>query len=90
VDLTHEILRLTGRPASLITPVTDRPGHDRRYALDTSKLQALGWTPRVRFEEGLAETVEWYRANEAWWRPIKEQDPAFRAYYEQQYSQRGR
>jgi dTDP-glucose 4,6-dehydratase len=90
VDLTHDILKLTGRPASLIKPVADRPGHDRRYALDTSKLAALGWAPQVRFEEGLAETVEWYRANESWWRPIKEQDPAFRAYYEQQYGNRAR
>ena len=85
VDLTHRILELTGRPASLIQPVADRQGHDRRYALDTSKLRALGWTPATPFDEGLAATVEWYRANQQWWRPIKEQDPAFRAYYQQQY-----
>jgi dTDP-glucose 4,6-dehydratase len=88
VDLTHDILELAERPASLIKPVADRPGHDRRYALDTSKLRALGWAPQVTFEEGLAETVKWYRDNEAWWRPIKEQDPAFRAYYAQQYGRR--
>jgi len=85
VELTHRILELAGRPASLITPVADRPGHDRRYAVDTSKLRGLGWTPQVAFEAGLAATVEWYRANDWWWRPIKEQDPAFRAYYETQY-----
>ena len=90
VDLTHDILKLAGRPTSLIKPVADRPGHDRRYALDTSKLRALGWAPQVEFEAGLAQTVEWYRANEAWWRPIKEQDPAFRAYYQQQYGDRAR
>jgi dTDP-glucose 4,6-dehydratase len=90
VDLTHRILTLTGRPESLITPVADRPGHDRRYALDTTKLRGLGWAPRERFEDGLAATVRWYRENEWWWRPIKEQDPAFRAYYEQQYRERPR
>jgi dTDP-glucose 4,6-dehydratase len=88
VDLTHRILDLTGRPPSLITPVADRPGHDRRYALDTTKLRSLGWTPQVRFDAGLAATVEWYRANEWWWRPVKEQDPAFRAYYAAQYGAR--
>ena len=85
VDLTHRILTLAGRPASLIRPVADRPGHDRRYAVDTSKLRGLGWTPQVDFESGLAATVSWYEANPWWWRPIKQQDPAFRAYYEQQY-----
>lgn len=87
-DLTHRILSLTGRPKSLIAPVADRPGHDRRYALDTTKLRTLGWTPQVEFESGLAATVEWYRANEWWWRPIKEQDAAFRAYHDAQYGAR--
>jgi dTDP-glucose 4,6-dehydratase len=85
VDLTHRILELTGRPASLIRPVVDRPGHDRRYALDTTKLRGLGWAPQERFEDGLAATVAWYRDNEWWWRPIKDRDPAFREYYQQQY-----
>jgi dTDP-glucose 4,6-dehydratase len=88
VDLTHQILRLADRPASLIKPVADRLGHDRRYAVDTSKLRGLGWAPEVSFDAGLAATVEWYRANEWWWRPIKEQDPAFRAYYQTQYGAR--
>jgi dTDP-glucose 4,6-dehydratase len=88
VDLTRRILALTGRPASLIQPVADRPGHDRRYALDTDKLRRLGWTPQVPFDAGLVATVDWYRANEWWWRPIKEQDAAFRAYYETQYGSR--
>lgn len=88
VDLTHQILALMGLPHSLITPVADRPGHDRRYALNTSKLQQLGWAPTVPFADGLAETVAWYRNNEAWWRPIKEQDAAFKAYYAQQYGNR--
>jgi dTDP-glucose 4,6-dehydratase len=88
VDLTHRILALAGKPESLIRPVPDRPGHDRRYSLDTTKLRALGWAPRVDFEDGLAATVEWYRTNEWWWRPIKDADPAFRAYYAAQYGNR--
>ena len=88
VDLTHRLLDLVGRPASLIQPVSDRPGHDRRYSLDTSKLQGLGWRPKHDFEQGLAQTVAWYRENEWWWRPIKEQDPAFKAYYQAQYAGR--
>ena len=88
LDLTHRILHLVGRPESFITPVADRPGHDRRYSLDTTKLRKLGWTPTVSFDEGLAATVAWYRENDWWWRPIKEQDPAFRDYYRTQYSTR--
>jgi dTDP-glucose 4,6-dehydratase len=88
VDLTHRILELLGKPQSLITRVEDRKGHDRRYSLDTSKLRAMGWAPRHDFAQGLTETVDWYRENEWWWRPIKEQDPAFRAYYETQYGSR--
>jgi dTDP-glucose 4,6-dehydratase len=88
VDLTHRILAALGKSTSLIKPVADRPGHDRRYCLDTTKLRGLGWQPRMAFEEGLRETVDWYRRNEWWWRPIKEQDPAFKAYYETQYERR--
>jgi dTDP-glucose 4,6-dehydratase len=88
VDLTHRLLDLLGKPTSLITRVADRLGHDRRYSLDTSKLRAMGWAPAHEFSQGLADTVAWYGANEWWWRPIKEQDPAFRAYYETQYGSR--
>jgi len=87
-DLTQRILQALGKPDSLIRHVADRPGHDRRYSLDTSKLQSLGWKPRVEFEQGLAETVAWYQQNEWWWRPIKENDPAFKAYYQTQYGSR--
>jgi dTDP-glucose 4,6-dehydratase len=87
IDLTHRILDLLERPRTLIRPVRDRPGHDRRYAVDTGKLRALGWAPAVPFEKGLAETAAWYRANEWWWRPIKEQDPAYREYYQRQYGE---
>jgi dTDP-glucose 4,6-dehydratase len=88
VDLTDAILEQLGKPTTLITRVEDRLGHDRRYSLDTSKLRAMGWTPKHDFTQGLTETVAWYRENEWWWRPIKEQDPAFRAYYEKQYGTR--
>jgi len=85
VDLTHRILEGVGKPRSLVRPVPDRPGHDRRYCLDTTKLRSLGWTPQVPFDQGLRETIEWYRANQWWWRPIKEQDPQFKSYYQAQY-----
>ena len=88
VELTRRILELVGRPESLIQRVTDRKGHDRRYALDTTKMRTLGWRPQVDFEAGLAATVDWYRRNEGWWRPIKDGDPAFRAYYAAQYGER--
>ena len=71
VDLTRQILDLLGCPDTLIQPVEDRQGHDRRYALDTTKLRALGWTPETRFDDGLMDVVEWYRTNEWWWRPLK-------------------
>jgi dTDP-glucose 4,6-dehydratase len=88
LDLTRRILGLLGRPESLIRPVVDRPGHDRRYALDTTKLRGLGWLPQAEFTTGLAETVDWYRQNEWWWRPIKQGDPAFKEYYARQYDGR--
>ena len=88
IDLTHRLLRLSDRPDSLIKPVQDRQGHDLRYSLDTTKLRSLGWQPEVPFDDGLRDTVRWYRENEWWWRPIKEQDPAFRAYYQTQYGSR--
>jgi dTDP-glucose 4,6-dehydratase len=88
--LTRRILELLHKPESLIQHVADRPGHDRRYSLDTAKLQSLGWSPQVTFEKGLAETVAWYRENESWWRPIKHQDAAFKKYYQTQYGTRER
>jgi len=85
VELTRRILELLGKPETLIRRVTDRPGHDRRYSLDCAKLRALGWEPRASFDQGLAETVQWYRQNESWWRPIKEANPAFREHYQRHY-----
>jgi len=84
--LTRRILALLGKPESLIRPVADRPGHDRRYALDTRKLWALGWQPAHGFDDALPATVAWYRANEAWWRPLKSGE--FLAYYRRQYGAR--
>jgi dTDP-glucose 4,6-dehydratase len=81
---TTLLLGLTGRDESHIRYVTDRPGHDRRYALDTSKLQGLGWRPEVDFDEGLRRTVEWYRDNRSWWEPIKS-GGGFAEYRRKQY-----
>jgi dTDP-glucose 4,6-dehydratase len=86
VTLTRRILALLGKPESLITPVADRPGHDRRYALDSGKVRALGWAPAATFDVALAATVQWYRTHEAWWKPIK--SGAFRQYYQAQYAAR--
>jgi dTDP-glucose 4,6-dehydratase len=71
LDITGRILAHTGASDDLITYVEDRPGHDRRYALDTSKLRAMGWEPKVDFDEGLEATVVWYRDSRPWWEPIK-------------------
>jgi dTDP-glucose 4,6-dehydratase len=88
VDLTHTLLRLVGKDTSLIRRVADRKGHDRRYSVSTEKLRAMGWAPSVAFEQGLKETVAWYQQNEWWWRPVKERDPEYKAYMQQQYGAR--
>jgi len=85
IELTGRILGLLGKPESLIRRVSDRPGHDRRYSLDCARLRGLGWEPQVPFAEGLGRVVEWYRGHENWWRPIKEQSPAFREHYQRHY-----
>jgi dTDP-glucose 4,6-dehydratase len=84
-DITYKILEITGKPESLIKPVADRQGHDRRYSLDTSKLEKMGFKTATQFEEGLEKTVRWYMENEAWWRAIKDRSAEFKAYYEKQY-----
>jgi dTDP-glucose 4,6-dehydratase len=72
-EIADAVLELTGKPESLKSVVPDRPGHDRRYLLDSTKLRReLGWKPDIAFEDGMRETVEWYGANRAWWEPLKE------------------
>ena len=71
IELTKKILKLMGKPESLIKPVADRLGHDRRYSVDITKIKKLGWIPRQSFNDALAETINWYRNNEQWWRRLK-------------------
>jgi dTDP-glucose 4,6-dehydratase len=87
LDAVARILELTGASAGLVRHVTDRPGHDRRYALDSTKLRGLGWRPQHSFgESGLVETVDWYRTHRDWWGPIKSGE--YRSYYDLQYAER--
>jgi len=88
LEITQLLVEFCGRSFEThVRYVTDRPGHDRRYALDCSKIRKLGWSPQHEFGRALSDTVCWYRDNEAWWRPLKGSD--FNAYYERQYSGRG-
>ncbi len=85
-DVVRMLLAQLGKPWSLVRQVEDRPGHDRRYAMDGARLSALGWRNRTPFATGLAATVDWFVANEAWWRAIRSGD--WDAYYERQYGDR--
>jgi dTDP-glucose 4,6-dehydratase len=85
LELTHRLLAILGKPHSLIRYVADRPGHDRRYAIDCTKMETeLGWKPTVTFEQGLTQTVQWYRENAAWVEQIR--SGAYRDYYKKQYA----
>jgi dTDP-glucose 4,6-dehydratase len=86
ITVAERIIELTGADRSLLRRVDDRPGHDRRYSLDTMKLESMSWYPQTSFEDGLAKTVAWYRENRAWWEQIKSGE--YRAYYERQYADR--
>jgi dTDP-glucose 4,6-dehydratase len=86
IDMARKLLDILGKPHSLITYVPDRAGHDRRYALDTSKLQALGWQSHHSFDQALEKTVRWYAENPGWWRPIKSGE--YLEYYRKQYVER--
>jgi dTDP-glucose 4,6-dehydratase len=87
VEITRLLVEECGRSMEThVKYVVDRPGHDRRYAVNASKLHALGWAPRMPFDEGILQTVAWYRANQAWWRPLKSGD--FLEYYKRQYAHR--
>jgi dTDP-glucose 4,6-dehydratase len=87
LEVVHRLLELTGRPESLIRYVTDRPGHDRRYALSSEKIaRETGWQPAVEFESGLARTIEWYKANAGWVARVRSGE--YRTYYERNYASR--
>mgnify|MGYP000891449075 CR=1 FL=1 len=83
LEVVERIIAAAGADPALIEYVTDRPGHDRRYSLGSEKIRALGWEAKVRFAEGLEQTVAWYRENTWWWEPIR--SGAYREYYERQY-----
>jgi dTDP-glucose 4,6-dehydratase len=86
LEVVERILELADADPSLVRHVEDRQGHDRRYSLDSSKIRGLGWVPSRSFEEGLAETVAWYRDRRDWWEPLKSDE--YREYYRRQYASR--
>ena len=88
LEIVQGILHALGKPETLIKYVQDRPGHDRRYAIDAAKIsRELGWRPQYTFDVGLAATVEWYRQNRTWWAKVKSGE--YRNYYERMYGNRG-
>jgi dTDP-glucose 4,6-dehydratase len=87
IAIVRLLLSILGKPESLISYVRDRPGHDRRYAIDASRIQEeLGWRPAHNFEDGIRETVSWYRSHEGWWRRIMSGE--YRDYYRKMYEER--
>ena len=86
VGVAERLLARLGKDWSVVRQVADRPGHDRRYAIDGARAAALGWANRVPFEAGLAATVEWYRANTDWWQAARSGD--WDAFYRRQYEAR--
>jgi dTDP-glucose 4,6-dehydratase len=86
LDVAERVIELTGADRALLRRVDDRPGHDRRYSLDTTKLRSLGWAPQTAFDDGIRRTVEWYRDHRAWWEQIKSGE--YREYYARQYAER--
>ena len=89
IDVVRMILATLGKPESLIEYVADRKGHDRRYAIDPSKIRAaLGWEPRTKFEDGIERTIHWYLEHKSWWQNIISGD--YREYYDRMYAHRGK
>jgi dTDP-glucose 4,6-dehydratase len=89
LDVVQAILDRLGKPRTLIRHVEDRPGHDRRYGLDTTRVRReLGWSPRRDFQQTLHDTIDWYVANPGWWRAIRDHDSRFQDYYDRQYAHR--
>jgi dTDP-glucose 4,6-dehydratase len=88
-DVTYAILEILGKSRDLIQPVGDRPAHDRRYAIDHSKItNELGWKPKTSFRDGLERTVRWFQDNRSWWQEIKSGE--YLSFYEKNYSGRGK
>ena len=85
ITITTTILKLLEKSSDLIKYVKDRPGHDRRYSVNIEKIKALGWEPKINFHEAIRETVNWYLANEDWWRKIKEKQEEYKRFYKSQY-----
>ena len=89
LEVVHAILQRVGKPLSLIRHVEDRPGHDRRYGIDTTRIRTeLGWSPRRDWHQTLYDTIDWYVANPGWWQAIRHRDPRFQEFYDRQYSHR--
>jgi dTDP-glucose 4,6-dehydratase len=86
LEITKIILEQLGKDEKYIEYVKDRPGHDRRYSIDSNKLRGLGWQPRFEFEEALAKTIQWYQDNPQWWQPLKSGE--YLEYYKKQYQER--
>jgi dTDP-glucose 4,6-dehydratase len=86
LEVAERVIELTGADRALLRRVDDRPGHDRRYSLDTTKLRSLGWAPQTAFDDGIRRTVAWYRDHRAWWEQIKSGE--YREYYARQYAAR--
>ena len=88
LEITNIILNTLGKSPDLIQYVKDRPGHDRRYSVDISKIEKIGWKPHYNFEEGIKDTIDWYVSNEDWWRKIREKQEEYKRFYEAQYINR--
>ena len=87
LEIAARIVELTGADTGLVRHVEDRAGHDRRYSIDSARLRGLGWAPSKSFDDGIAETIDWYRDNRSWWEPIKSGE-YFKGYYDRQYAGR--
>jgi dTDP-glucose 4,6-dehydratase len=85
IEITRMILQHLNKPASLIQPVKDRLGHDRRYSISSEKTKTLGWKPTFAYEDAMRETIEWYVQNEQWWRKLKEKNEEFKRFYAKNY-----
>ena len=89
LEVVHAILDRLDKPRSLIRHVEDRPGHDRRYGIDTTRIrEELNWSPRRDWRQTLLDTIDWYVANPGWWQAIRQRDPRFQEYYDRQYGHR--